>query len=300
MAPRREGRPTWASAGGAPPAHIISAAIHVAGIIDSYGSPVPAMRHGYRHYPSGGIFPPEDLRLGEQLLVDCGLVREREGVLFPTSELSSLVSAPQSEVVSLLLARAISIATPTWIDDGGSPPVDFLKIVEDLVPDPDRREAFLLAVGSRYDPSLDAALGARGEEEVAAAARRELSDLGRDDLALRVQWVSIVTDRLGYDVVAPRLDQGTRRLEVKTTGRFLNGTLAFYLTRNEVEAGRRDRSWSLVVCRVETDDRIAIVGWCRSAALEPYLPVDSPGGRWRVAELIIPSTLLVPGIPPAL
>lgn len=300
MALWRKGKLIWASVDGVPPSHIMHAAIHVAEIIDSYGSPVPAMRHGYRHYPSGGVFPPEDLRLGEQLLVDCGLVREQGGMLYPTPELSSLASAPQSEVVTLLLARATSTAAPTWFEQGESPPVEFLKVVEEMVPDPDRREAFLLSIGGPYDPTLHAALGVRGEEKVVAAAREELSDLDRGDLASRVKRVSLISDRLGYDVVAPKLDKWTRRLEVKTTSRYPAATLAFYLTRNEIEVGRRDKSWSLVVCRVEIDDSIGIIGWCRAATLEPYLPLDSPGGSWRVTELTIPRTLLVPGIPPAL
>ncbi len=299
MAQRAEGTFTWALANGTPPPHIIHAALHVADQIDRQGSPVPAARHGYRHYPSGGVFPPDDLRRGERLLVESGLVREEAGVLYPTQELSSLVATPQHEATELLLARALKITLPAWLEQSVSPPPDVMSVIEELVPDPDKREAFLLLIRGRYDSSATAALGAKGEEEVAARAREELLDLGRPDLASRVQRVSLISDRLGYDIVAPKLDQRTRRLEVKTTARTPDGAIDCYVTRNEIEAGRRDPGWALVICKLEPDDRVVVVGWCRVTAVEPYLPIDSAGGTWREAELTIPRMLLVPGIPAA-
>jgi hypothetical protein len=215
-------------------------------------------------------------------------------------ELSSLVGTPQYDAQELLLARALETTKPDWIQESTIPPSEVMSLIKGLVPDPDRREAFLLSIGGRYSSAATSALGARGEEEVLARARQELSDLRRPDLASRVQRVSLVTDRLGYDVVAPKLDQRMRRLEVKTTARTSAATFTFYASRNEIEAGRRDPGWALVFCRLGPDNKVDIAGWCRAGAIEPYLPTDSPGGSWREAELVITQTLLFPGVPPAL
>jgi len=233
-------------------------------------------------------------------LVDCGLVREEGGVLYPTPELSNLVATVQDEAVELLLARALKIVSPVWLVQNADPPLDVKRVIEDLISDPDKREAFLLAIAGRYDPAVFAAKGARGEEVVAALARQELSALGHPDLASQVQRVSLVSDMLGYDVVAPRLDHQMRRLEVKTTGRASAAAYTIYLSRNEIEVGRRDHGWALVICKVEADNQVDVVGWCRAGSLEQYVPVDSAGGSWQEAELIVPKRLLFPEIPPAL
>ena len=295
-----EDRLSWALAEGAPPAHLIRAASHAAGLIDAYGSSVAAVRHGYGHYPSGGLYPPEDLKRGERLLVDCGLVQERDGILYPTAQLSAMVALSLAESIPLLVACALSTAAPAWLAGHEPIPDEAASAIRELVPDPDQREAMLLALRNRFDPEALAALGARGEEAVLCAARAELEELGYSDLAARTQRVSLISDQLGYDVVAPRADGTVRRLEVKTMGRRDDQLARFILTRNEVETGRRDQHWALVLCRAQGDKSVAIVGWCREATLEPYLPVDGPSSMWREALLTVPYTLFHASIPSAL
>jgi hypothetical protein len=294
-----EGRFPWALAEGAPPPHLVRAALHVAGLIDTYGSSVAAAHHGYGHYPSGGMYPPEDLKSGECLLLDCGLLQERDGILYPTAQLSAMVAVPPPESVQLLLTHALATAAPRWLGGYEPIPEEAAGAIRELVPNLDQREAMLLALRNRYDPTALAALGALGEEAVVHVARTELEALGRSDLARLTQRVSLISDQLGYDVVAPRIDRSVRRLEVKTMGVSGEGVAYFILSRNEVETGRRDPNWALVVCRVQVDESITIVGWCREAALEPYLPVDGAGSTWREALFTLPETLLHSGIPSA-
>jgi hypothetical protein len=73
-----------------------------------------------------------------------------------------------------------------------------------------------------------------GEQFVYDLERRRLKEAGRDDLALKVQWVSqTIGDGLGFDILSfDGTDDSERRLEVKATG--LGKFFPFYVTANEV------------------------------------------------------------------
>jgi Domain of unknown function (DUF3883) len=64
--------------------------------------------------------------------------------------------------------------------------------------------------------------------------RHRLNEAGRDDLALKVQWVSrTIGDGLGFDILSfDDADDSERMLEVKATG--LGKFFPFYVTTNEV------------------------------------------------------------------
>ena len=244
------------------------------------------------------MYPPSDLRLGERLLLDCGLLLEREGYLHPTAEIDELLALGEEEAIAIVFERAV-LAVPASVlsfDADEDVPEGARALAEELILDPERREALLLALGRKHDDASRTALGLRGEEFVVTRARHELTELGRPDLASQVRRLSEFSDDLGYDIVAPRIE-GKRRLEVKTSGRSGEGLVRFFLSRNEIDWGLRDSDWALVVCRVEADDEIEVVGWCRARALEPYLPVDGEGSRWTSSEVEIPLTLFEPGLP---
>lgn len=260
---------------------------------------MPSVHAGYAHYSSGGVYPPEDLRLGEQLLLALGLLREEEGHLYPSGDVREVVAAADPDAYELLLVRALEFAEPAWVAEHELASEEVVATVAELIPDPDRREAFLLALGATFDDSARKALGTRGEEAVVEMLKEELVGFGRERLANDVRRVSLVSDALGYDIVAPQLDETKRRIEVKTAGRAGEGLVKIYLSRNEAEVGRRDPAWSLVICRLGADEAISIVGWCRGSALEPYLPSDRPAGRWVQAELEIPEAILIAGLPAA-
>lgn len=298
MAKMSSERPVWALPSGLPTAHLVRAALRAASLIDAHGSPIPAARSSYLLYPSDALYPPEDLRLGEQLLLDCELLAERDSYLNSTPELAELLAVTEDEAASIVLERAA-------LAQKHSPPLQgdesrFLQataVVSELVTDPERREALLLALARKYDRVFQAELGARGEDFVVERARQELAELGRDNLVDRVRRLSELSDELGYDVVAPRL-HGNRRLEVKTTAHHDDGLIRFFVSRNEIDVGLRDEDWALVACRVRDGSEMELVGWCRAAALSPYLPIDSEGGQWREAELAIPLVLFEADLPP--
>lgn len=99
--------PPWALPNGLAPAHLIRAALRAASLIDSYGSPVPAARSAYILYPSDALYPPQDLRLGERLLLDCGLLHERDDHLHPTPQLEELVALDADDAAAIVFERAI-------------------------------------------------------------------------------------------------------------------------------------------------------------------------------------------------
>ncbi len=293
-------RPPWALPSGLPPAHLVRAALQAGSLIDAYGSPVPAARSSYLLYPSDALYPPKDLRLGERLLLDCGLLLEKDGYLHHTAELDAFLALDEDEATSIVFERAVLAASRDTLDleVEGDLSGEAVALIEELIPNSDRREALLLALGRKHDEVLQARLGLRGEEFVVALAREELIELGRSDLAAGVRRLSEFSDDLGYDVLAPRLN-GKRRLEVKTSGRTDDSLFRFFVSRNEIDWGLRDADWALVGCRVHSEAEVELVGWCRARALEPYLPVDGEGGRWALAELEMPTTLFEPGLPSA-
>lgn len=285
--------------GGLPPAHLIRAAWEVACQLDAHGDPVQAARHNYTRHSTGGIFPPLDLQRGEELLVDAGLLLREGEILHPSVSLQTLVAVERDVGYEILLGHCIQQSPPSWLqDEPVLPPADARAVLDELFSDADRREAFLIALGRCFDPSQLRDLGEFGEEHVVAVARQELIELGCNELAHGVRRVSLLSDQLGYDVVAPCPNGTQRRLEIKASGRRLDGLAHFFLTRNEVEVGLRDRNWALVYCALGTNADIQIVGWCRGHTLEPYLPNDAQGGRWRVAKITLPLTALADGIPP--
>jgi|SRR6266568_442184 len=199
-------RPPWALPSGLPPAHLVRAALRAGSLIDAYGSPVPAAWSSYLLYPSDALYPPKDLRLGERLLLDCGLLIEKDGYLHHTAELDAFLALDEDEAISIIFERAVLTVSPHNLDFevDGELSEEAATLVEELIPNPDRREALLLAVGRKHDEALQARLGLRGEEFIVAYARENLIELGRPDLAAGVRRLSEFSDDLGYDVVAPR------------------------------------------------------------------------------------------------
>lgn len=248
--------------------HELRAALRVARIVDLLGNSIDDVRGSYRTAITLGEHTAEDLRTGEELLLEVGLIERVQNRLMPTQRLHVL-AAVEDEVALELLREILGL----------------LPHVELTEEDPDRR----------------AAVGAAGEEHVAAQLRDELVQLGRRDLVGGVQRVSLLSDRYGYDVSAPTLVGPVRKLEVKTETAATRRYVRFFLTRHEFDTARRYReSWSLVACRcASADDEMETLGWCRVSALGPYLPEDR-NGRWSEALVRLPTTALVAGLPPAL
>lgn len=286
----------WAGAAGLPTAHAVKAALHVAALLDRRGSLVADARESYWRRATGGLFAPPDLELGERLLVDCRLVVEREGTLYPLPELEQILDGAFDDAIATICARAADVAATS----AAVPPDELERNLGELIPDPERREEFLRALGRRFDDARRRLLGAIGEEVVVAALRGELVSLGYPELARAVRHLSLETDQAGYDISAPRVVGRRRLVEVKATTS-LGAEVVVHLSRNEAETGLRYRDWSLVLCRITDVDRreAEIVGWCSASQLTPALPADARRGRWESAEITLSVDELIPGFPSA-
>ena len=239
-----------------PTLHQLRAAVEVARIVDATGNPTADVRDAYRHLLTGGEHRALSLTAGEQLLLRVGLLIEQEGRLQRAGPIEVLANLGEDEAVEVLRARHVTV----------------------------------------IDQELRDEIGAAGEAAVMAACRDGLNELCSPHLAEQVQQVSLVDDTCGYDISAPSITGPARLLEVKTSGRDRPGLFEFYISRNEYSVGRRmPDKWALVACRWEASTA-SIVGWCRAAALAPYLPTDG-AGHWVQALVQLPFTQLVAGIP---
>jgi hypothetical protein len=281
-----------------PSRHVVQAALHVASIVGERPAALGDARESYWHHATGGTFSPADLRLGEQLLVDCGLVEIEAGALVATERLHELLEGTVDDAVAIICHSALTARAATPDLDAGS--LDALSTpLAAVVLDEARRLEQKLELACVFDDTRRSAIGAIGEECVVDHCRRELRELGHDNLARAVRRVSLVSDQLGYDVVAPRVDGPPRLLEVKTTARLPRAEFEFFISRNEVEVGRRTSDWALVACAVldEQQGTAEIIGWCPVAALRDCLPADGEVGRWTQAQLSIPLERLHSGVP---
>lgn len=285
----------------------LTAAYWTGRVLATDGLPFSDLRTSYRSLPLGGRLDFADLYMAETTLHEVGLLRENNGWVAPSSILQTICSLHEEAALEPLLAAMLEREPPLWLlaATGGTDLRDELipeqasRELERLFADPGRREAFLLARGRKVEGDERAALGDLGEQAVVAAAIQQLTALGRLDLADRVHQVSKVSDELGYDVTAPRLDGLIRRMEVKTT-RIAATAVTIFLSRNEARVGLADPHWSLVVCELSADGSPAVVGWHSAANLAELLPHDRHSdGAWESARLSLVTSTLVPGLPPA-
>ncbi len=290
-----------------PTVHLLRSALVAASVCDGAGAEVAVVHRSYLRLPTGGLYHSEDLEKGERLLLRCGLLTLNGSVLYPSEQLRTLQGLPTDEASQVLLALAAQLAPPLWLHSAVRDETVWSELISEadeqtlsqVIPDPDEREAFLLALANRFEGAPATHLGELGECAVVNRSRRELASAGRSDLAALVQRVSLISDQLGYDVVAPTLRGKTRRIEVKTTGSGAQTHFEVYLSRNEAAVALRDPSWALVLCRASDASRAEIVGWCRAEAFAPALPCDKhPRGRWTQARLQIDRDKLKEGLPP--
>jgi hypothetical protein len=275
-----------------PSRHVAEAALHVARIIDDRGSRHGEAYESYWHHMTGGTFAPTDLERGQRLLLEVGLVVERDEKLVPDSELKQLLDGTIDDACAALGYRVLRA------ERAGALTREPIPELSQLVPDAARREELLLSLARRFDDQQRRTVGDIGEEIVLRAARNELLAMTRPDLAREVLRVSLISDQLGYDITAPRVSGPKRLLEVKaTTGG--ETPLRIYLSRNEADTGIAFPDWALVVCVVdEVEQRSGhVVGWCTAGTLAPLLPVDSPAARWEQAAIALPDDFLRPGLP---
>ncbi|HEX3608602.1 MAG TPA: DUF3883 domain-containing protein [Solirubrobacterales bacterium] len=250
----------------------------------------------------------DELAVAEEGLRGAGLLRTEDDRLVPSQRLYEACKLAEPAPVELLLGLVLEASPPLWLmtaaTDGGHlaaelVPDDVASAVATVIKDPARREEFLLGRARTVDANLRGELGEEGEEAVVSACKEQLLALGAGDAADGVCRVSLVSDELGYDVIAPKVDGSVRRLEAKAT-RSAAMAVTVVVTRNEIEAGRGDPNWHLVVARVGRGEEDSILGHTSVAALEALLPTDGhEAGRWQAAQLRLQVDDLSPGLPAA-
>jgi hypothetical protein len=290
-----------------PSAHHLKAALHAARVLSTDGTALDPLRKAYVDLPLGGVFYGADLLAGEQLLRRACLVIDTNGAVCPSARLLEIRELDEELAAEVLLRILLEEEAPLWIGAAGHDgelrpeniPEDAARLLCDVMPDHDRREALLLGLAQRYDDQARAALGLLGEEYVVAACKHRLRKAGRDDLVAWVRQVSRISDQLGYDVTERQPGGHTGRYEVKTT-RQVGSLVEIHLSRNESRTGLKDPNWALVACRAYRDESVSIIGWCRAQRLRNILPRDSDaGGRWENAVLRLNvDEMLTAGLPP--
>jgi hypothetical protein len=277
-----------------PTPHQLRSALRTGRLIDQSGSNAEDVRSAYRLVPYGGLYRSDDLIVGEAVLIAAGVLSEGDGVLVPLEGLGEIAAASDVDGCEALLVALLERRTPLWLGaaTGGG------ALEEDLIPDqaratlrealdPETREGLLLRLGLSYSEAEQARIGAIAEAFVVTCCRRELRDAGAPGLADAVRRVSEVSDQLGYDITAPRLDRSTRRIEVKGTRS--TGRSVFYLSLN----------WALVVCRVVGEDEVHLVGHLGGGEMRRYLPRDaSDEAHWQSVRVEVPEESFLPGLPP--
>ncbi|MEX1009028.1 MAG: DUF3883 domain-containing protein [Acidimicrobiia bacterium] len=289
-----------------PTAYELRGALHVARLLPPTGTRRQDLHLAYRGLPRAGAFHILDLEHAEQRLVAWGLAEMNGEWITPTIQLQELATDDDAGACENLAIEALATASPTWLGAAVTGNGVANELLPDLVttrltsafPDPDRREAILLAAARIANDTQRRVIGAAGEELVVAEARAELLRLGRDDLAEQVCRLSERSDQLGYDVRAPRLPGGVWRIEVKSSSRH-RLALEFFISRAEAETGRRLREWILTMCHVPLAGGASVVGWCRYDTIHPLLPRDAHDrGTWQTARIRAHPGLFKPGLPP--
>jgi uncharacterized protein DUF3883 len=292
---------------GLPTIHLLRSALVAASVCDAACVETAIVHQSYLRLPTGGLYHCEDLVKGERLLLLCGLLTSHGTVLYPSEQLRALRGLPPDEASQILLALAAQQSPPLWLHSAVRDDAVWSELISDgdeqvlceVIPDPEQREAFLLALANRFQSDTARQSGELGECAVVDRSRQELTQAGRGDLATLVQRVSLISDQLGYDVVAPTLHGRPRRIEVKTTGRASQTHFEVYLSRNEAAVALRDPSWALVLCQACDSSRAEVIGWCRAEAFSAVLPSDQhPKGRWTQVRLQLDSGALKEGLPP--
>lgn len=290
---------------GTPTPHELRAALWVARMLPETGIARADAQASYSLTPSGGVYRHEDFAAAEAQLTQCGLIDISNGRLSPSAELAEIGRLPDEEAIGVLLVVISERDPPIWLSmaaEAGSLAVEAIpdgdwKTFETVIVDSARREALLLSLSRKVDPTHTASIGAQGENCVVEACRLRLVELGRSDLATAVRRVSTISDQLGYDVVSPTAAGPSWRLEVKTT-QVVGFLVCVHLSRNEARVGLSDPGWALVVCWRRPDEAIEIVGWCNASTLVPLLPQDSCSqGAWTSARLMLLRDELHDGLP---
>jgi hypothetical protein len=120
-----------------------------------------------------------------------------------------------------------------------------------------------------------------------------------EELHSQIKHISLWDDTSGFDIEGLSVTDAERTvlLEVKTTVRMLNGRFEFYLSRNELEVGKKNRNWAIVAVAF-INGKPAIIGHLYSYQFESRIPRDyDEYVTCQTYKLSIECSLFRPGLP---
>lgn len=292
-------------------AHLVSAALLLLGVLRRGPLDLRSEDRAYVALPTAGLYVARDFRRARCLLERAELVEHEEGRLRLADIGRHLLELAHLDARRLLVIAYLRRVRPPWLGvvvSGKKIETSYIPqgaeaLLNELFPDRDELIRALLAAGGHVDPDRRAEIGDEGERIVVEALREQRRDAGRADLAAAVFRVSQLSDSFGYDVAAPRLGGGTDHNEVKVARR-AGETLVLHLSRHQVQVGREDPDWRLIVCAGKPGRSLEVVGWCRADEdLAAALPRNVEEGsaiqaRWDSVELTLPRDHLIHGLPP--
>lgn len=266
------------------------------------------VRESWINLPIGGRIDMTDLSSALSDLKHTGIIYEQKGVLSAVPEALTACQADELDAARLLYFIILKAEMPIWVISGiGNGevirneliPDQELNLLDQLFGTIEGRESFLLALARSFDAKSQAQTGLLGERFVLTLCQTELEDAGRSDLIQKIQHVSLISDQLGYDIVAPSITGEPRHLEVKSS--IASGSVnCFFISRNELRVGLADPNWFLVLVRVSEPNEL--LGWLEASRILAYVPSDGfeddlGAGRWDVAKITISREALKQGLP---
>lgn len=285
----------------------LRAALWILRILGPDGCVLSTARSSWAVLPVAGQVDIDEFEDSLRGLREGGFISMVGDRLVPTPKLYEISMSAGQDREEMLYSQILNSTCPLWLRtatrNGDAEcvfteliPDDVARGIESIIPDPGRREAFLLSRARRVDADAKLRLGEEAEVAACKEFAAQLASLGESSLASMVCRVSLISDELGYDITAPRLDGSSRRVEVKGVRR--TGKVASVIvTANEMAVGRSDPDWYLLI--VEVADEANVVGWTVAKTLAPLLPVNQHHhGRWEAARLSVPLEYLVAGLPP--
>ena len=289
-----------------PSRHQVEAAVHVAELLTQPVSTLGQIRESFQIVPNGGRFASHDLEAGLSILLQANLVVSHGEQFIVARGIDTLRGLSVHDAVSFVVMQLLSESKPLWLRAGL---LDDGEYAEEIVPhrvlsrlrvlfrDPVDRERLLLAAARKVDTERRTEIGALGEIGVIRAAREKYRHLGVPELSNSIRHVSLISDELGYDIVAPSATTGDQhRLEVKTC--VSSSYLRIYISRAEADWGIQDPKWHLVVCALDEDGSARIVGSLQGCDFQDRLPTDAnrDAHRWESASLRLRVSDLTPGL----
>ena len=104
-------------------------------------------------------------------------------------------------------------------------------------------KSFGKIVDFEKENKINKLLGNRGEEIVFNLEKNYLKNIGKNELANKIKWVSKEDDSLGYDILSFENDGTEKYIEVKSTSQSENCNANFLISSNQYSKAKRIKNY---------------------------------------------------------